>query len=581
MMAHAGGAPRVSLFAWGPGDEIVMTSPDSGIHRQLSRRVVQDSPLEDPEEDDGGVAGRRPVQNLYEVRLHRPWNLWRHREDIQLPFQAFYGETQCVWSQACARALATGMDDATLEERRAALPQEIWEYKEHYSNLMRRVSGFGNRMPDSLGQDEQAEFGSLLNMLYRGHQAWHLAHVVIKHLSPLPPQTHADLPFDLVHWTQEHEPLDLWEDIKRTQRLQPFTAQGAPNEGWWTVLYRYVMLVWVDQAVEMLQELKASVGEEGCRLVELVESLVEGLIHMEDHLASNRPIDAEWRAWTRRREWNDAEALMGSPGGAVAIVPQVRVLLNIMQGNVEDIARHAARWHHSVVAQMMFRRSGTVLGVADLANVVEDALETQSGSDEEQGGPDESVVRDLLRLDMQQAVQHFTEHLSDWWSAAHLADLLYRGKLLPYDLQFAADMRGFAMRAYADHLLSSARMWQVAAAYLRGLVETDVAAGGRERCAHRRGEALHLLHHAVTRQPVASDHACGRLLAACPERVTASAAGAPQRLWGPGELEAVGGAAGGAASEIQAAWGMALHARGQVSSPFLAIPPTLIPTVSP
>ena len=51
----------------------------------------------------------------------------------------------------------------------------------------------------------------------------------------------------------------------------------------------------------MLQELKASVGEEGCRLVELVESLVEGLIHMEDHLASNRPIDAEWRAWLRQR----------------------------------------------------------------------------------------------------------------------------------------------------------------------------------------------------------------------------------------------------------------------------------------
>lgn len=309
------------------------------------------------------------MQNLHEMRLHRPWDLWHHREDIQLPFQAFYGEAQSVWSQACATALEKGMDDATLEERRAALPQEIFEYKEFYSNLMRRVSNFGNRIPASMGKDELAEFGSLLTLLYRGHQAWHLAHVIVKHLAPLPPNSHADLPFDLVHWTQEHEPLDLYEDIKRTQRLQPFEASGAPNPDWWTVLYRYVMLVWVDQAVAMLAELKeehaARLGDEGQKLVALSEELVEGLIEMEDDLATNRPLDAKWRAWTRRREWSDADTTIASSvGGASSIAPQIRTLLNIMRGHVDEIAAHASKWHHSVVAQMMFRRSDTVHAAA-------------------------------------------------------------------------------------------------------------------------------------------------------------------------------------------------------------------------
>jgi hypothetical protein len=66
------------------------------------------------------------------------------------------------------------------------------------------------------------EFQSLCELLYRGHQAWHLAHIVIKHLVPLPPSTHADLPFDLVHWIQEHDPLDLYVDIKRQTRITPF-----------------------------------------------------------------------------------------------------------------------------------------------------------------------------------------------------------------------------------------------------------------------------------------------------------------------------------------------------------------------
>ncbi len=175
-----------------------------------------------------------------------------------------------MWSQACSRAAAGGMQDASLEERRASLPAEVHEYKELYFQLMRRVARFTEELasitPTSAEEELQLrffsghmifahascifsacrpspklmcepladcthclycradaeEFQSLCELLYRGHQAWHLAHIVIKHLVPLPPSTYADLPFDLVHWIQEHDPLDLYVDIKRQTRITPF-----------------------------------------------------------------------------------------------------------------------------------------------------------------------------------------------------------------------------------------------------------------------------------------------------------------------------------------------------------------------
>ena len=39
-----------------------------------------------------------------------------------------------------------------------------------------------------------------------------------------------------------------------------------------------------------------------------------------------------------------------------------------------------------------------------------------------------SATRRQVRLDMQGAVQAFADSLLDWWSAAHLADICYRGR---------------------------------------------------------------------------------------------------------------------------------------------------------
>ena len=105
-----------------------------------------------------------------------------------------------------------------------------------------------------------------------------------------------------------------------------------------------------------------------------------------------------------------------SPCLSGALCPQVDAMLKILQGQEEAISQHAKSWSQAVVARMMFGRQEAVLGVADLASYTDDALNTH------QSDPEEAVVVDLMRLDVQGAVQNFFTELHDWWSAAHLAD---------------------------------------------------------------------------------------------------------------------------------------------------------------
>lgn len=312
------------------------------------------------------------------------------------------------------------MHDSSLEERRALLPAEVNDYKELYFQLMRRVARFTDELTSSASsasppseedlRNDISDFPSLCELLYRGHQAWHLAHIVIKHLVPQPRGRTSDLPFDLVHWVQEHDPLDLYRDVRRQTRCTPFEqgSQQQPSSEWWTVLYRYTMHCWVDQACDMLQELldehpeRLAVGAQ--EAVVAAQAILEGLTVAEDAADAAQPVEGALREWSSMAEWHVLEGW--SVGGGV-LAQELGVLMRILRGNTDDITAHAKTWVQSVAAQMMFRRSANKLGVADLANVVEDVLMqwgdvavTSPGEDDH-----ESVIKALMRLDMQAAVQ--------------------------------------------------------------------------------------------------------------------------------------------------------------------------------
>jgi hypothetical protein len=325
-----------------------------------------------------------------------------------------------VWSQATSRAAAGGMHDSSLEERRVLLPAEVHDYKELYFQLMRRVARFTNELSSSSSSSSSppseeelrtdiSDFQSLCELLYRGHQAWHLAHIVIKHLVPQPRGRSSDLPFDLVHWVQEHDPLDLYTDVKLQTRCTPFD-QGSqqPSQEWWTVLYRYAMHCWVDQACDMIQEL---IDEHPGRLdggvheaLVAAQAILEGLTVSEDAADMAQPVEVAMREWSSMEEWHIVESW--SVGGGL-LAKELGVLMRIMRGSMDDITAHAKTWVQSVTAQMMYRRSDNKLGVADLANVVEDVLVQwgDSGGTTPGGEDHESVIKALMRLDMQAAVQ--------------------------------------------------------------------------------------------------------------------------------------------------------------------------------
>uniref|UniRef100_A0A7S0HBQ5 Nuclear pore complex protein Nup85 n=1 Tax=Hanusia phi TaxID=3032 RepID=A0A7S0HBQ5_9CRYP len=410
----------------------------------------------------------------------------------------------------------------------------------------------------------------MLSRLYRGHQAWHLAHIIIKHLSPRPASLNADLPFDLVHWMQEHNPSDLFQGGS----TQPFLTDGATcraNDEWWRTLYHFIMHVYIDQAVEMLSLIGREgsyayqCGEDGLEMVDVMISLLVGggeagenvsLFELENMVDNNMAIDSYWRVWTTRKEWSYLDKLVQK--GASPICKKMATMVKIMKGSEDEISANAYSWLQIVVTRMLFGRSETVLGVADLASYADDAL-TVHGQFVRKPEDEESVIKDLLRLDMQGAVQHFFTDLKDWWSSAHLADVLYRGKYLPFSQLFASNMRTYAICNYIDILLCSNNMWQVAMAYVKGVVESDVlvdestSVEARERWRVRRQEMLHLAHLIVSRQHIDSDVKCRHLLQYCPEDARDIHG---NHLWEDSELIVK------TASEIQCAWGLRLYTRG-------------------
>ena len=510
---------KVTLFSWGPGDDLVVTSG------QIPQGVSETA---SPDERRRAVSRGA---DLSWIRLNLPWSLWKNRNFVQAPLQMFYSEAQNVWSQSISRALSVVVDAAKKNARRMLLADEINEYKELYCTLLTRMV----ENVENLQEGDAALAKDMLSRLYRGHQAWHLAHIIIKHLSPRPANMNADLPFDLVHWMQEHNPSDLFQGGSS----QPFLTDGASyraNDDWWRALFHFVMHVYIDQAVEMLSLIGRDgpfahqCGEDGVEMVEVMLSLLVGggeggevsLFELENMVDNNVAIDSYWRVWTTRKEWTYLDKLVQR--GASPICQKMATMVKIMKGSEDEISAHAYSWLQIVVTRMLYGRSETVLGVADLASYADDAL-TVHGQFVRKPEDEESVIKDLLRLDMQGAVQHFFTDLKDWWSSAHLADVLYRGKYLPFSQLFASNMRTYAICNYIDILMSSNNMWQVAMAYVKGVVESDAmvdestSVEARERWRVRRQEMLHLAHLIISRQHIDSDIKCRHLLQCCPEYV--------------------------------------------------------------
>jgi hypothetical protein len=184
--------------------------------------------------------------------------------------------------------------------------------------------------------------------------------------------------------------------------------------------------------------------------------LLDGLLELEDSADLQQQVQLKWRQWLKIPEWNVADQLVARK---VPLSAEIGTLISILKGNIDVISAHAKTWSQCVVAQMMFGRSDHKLGVVDLPGLVEDVL-VQWGNEEDSSDDYEGVIKALMRLEMQPAIQCFSQRLGDWWSAAHLADIVYRGSWLASQ-QFAADFRAYSMRNYLDVLLSSNRLWQV------------------------------------------------------------------------------------------------------------------------
>jgi hypothetical protein len=159
---------------------------------------------------------------------------------------------------------------------------------------------------------------------------------------------HYDLPFDLVHWLQEHTPADVFN----VNSNQPFIGH-EPNDDWWGSLCNFVMHLYIDQAVAMLEEVRCvcvrvracvrmcilrlrtsaqrtlphdcpdsgartcvqlkgehKCGEDGQQMAEVLGDLLNKMRKMEDMVDQNLDITHSWRDWKALPLWQTLENLI-------------------------------------------------------------------------------------------------------------------------------------------------------------------------------------------------------------------------------------------------------------------------------
>jgi nuclear pore complex protein Nup85 len=166
-----------------------------------------------------------------------------------------------------------------------------------------------------------------------------------------------------------------------------------------------------------------------------------------------------WQQWRR-------EATARREAGAFLPVPQLQLLSGILSGeedvfSSQEVLDSCEVWYELMVGRLLFTTPLVTSTDYDLVYSAEASMKAYGVSP----GPLDSLLLAALRQSPLEVVSLASSELSNWWLAAHLADLLQQRASLHPQPEYGLKLTEFLVIEYASSLLAHPSLWQLAMDY--------------------------------------------------------------------------------------------------------------------
>jgi nuclear pore complex protein Nup85 len=280
---------------------------------------------------------------------------------------------------------------------------------------------------------------------------WHLVEILFIEVLPA-----GCLVKQLVEWV-------TWAGQERDkERLKEILGHTHPDShhGYWRVVYRLVLTGRLSEARNLLAHHSAFSAR---------EDLFSGVDQLLGKAPMVRPSSSltrgeqqhGWQQWRR-------EVTARREAGAFLSLPQLQLLSRVLSGEEDvfsepEIVGSCESWYELMVARVLFTTPLVMSSDYDLVYSAEAAMKTFGVVSPE---PLDSLLLAALKHSPLGVVSLASSQLSNWWLAAHLADLLQLSDSLHTQPEYGAKLTEFLIIEYASSLLAHPSLWQVAMDYL-------------------------------------------------------------------------------------------------------------------
>mmetsp|Transcript_43435 Transcript_43435/g.70468 ORF Transcript_43435/g.70468 Transcript_43435/m.70468 type:complete len:645 (-) Transcript_43435:153-2087(-) len=273
----------------------------------------------------------------------------------------------------------------------------------------------------------------------------------------------------------------------------------------WSYLCRCVALGRLEEARMLLERCMQtpSADDDPLQLLDLLHGMIVRMPSPDKY--SQQDYFLAWVDWQDQCKGVLQELRGASDRGSIEQGSQ-DVLL-VMCGEKEALVKYSRHWYELLLAKLLYLYpavTATTLRTRVLRESVEETLKKieEGGEGEPLSGIDEVFVDVMSYESTELLLMKVCKYFPPKWISATLSDLLYHYRIKGESSDLIGEVREFIVLDYVEWLMGKRAMWQVALNYLMV-------------CPHA---GSHVAEIIIERQPVDSDVAAHKLLAAC-ERI--------------------------------------------------------------
>lgn len=244
------------------------------------------------------------------------------------------------------------------------------------------------------------------------------------------------------------------------ERLRAILDHTPPDDhnDYWRMLYRLVLTGRLSEARDLLAH------HSDYNNIQDAFSSVDELLHKAPMVRptasmSHAEQQHSWQQWKR-------ECISRRDTGIFMTIPQLHLLTMILSGEEEvfrdkTVVDSCVCWYELMVGRLLFTAPLVINTDYDLLYTAQACIKTVGHI----GGPVDSLLLAALKQNALEVVSLASSELSNWWLAAHLADLLHHRDVLHNQPEYGSKLCEFLIIEYASSLLAHQSLWQIAMDY--------------------------------------------------------------------------------------------------------------------